>query len=389
VVTFVPLSARLRDIAPGKAWVAGACLVLFLVLVLLFAVIVVALPPWDSGDFNDPVEARIQATYREHMESHQKDAFAAVTISVRSVDPGGFTASTVVSIRFIDSTLADRKGRPVLGQAATLSDPDHEVSTRIVTDSGAVDVSIPLGDFDPATSGARAAVSIPVRGQPQYFPQDSYQLQAFSSVRLPADVFVLPAGRTAPLQPVRAFTAFKVGSGLAYWRARSVDDESAETTGDRSQNLASMELYRPPKFYGYVYAVVVGPLLFVIAYLLISTASTKARGATSHFEFGVAILAILTLREVFVPDGVASLTRLDHLLGLSVIGCVVIAAVIALVEYEATPRKGEEQAANLPSSTDGDPALGCSARRTVDGLVIVAALVLAWRATMRRRSMRR
>jgi hypothetical protein len=238
------------------------------------------------------------------------------------------------------------------------------------------------------TTSATATVSIPVRGQPQYFPQDYYRLQAASSIQLPANVFVLPAGRSTPVKPIQTLTAFTVGSGLAYWRTRLLSNESPGATGQHYQDQASVELYRPAKFYLYVYAVVTSPVLLVLVYFMISIASGKAHGATSHFEFAVAILAIFTLREVFAPEGITSLTRLDHLLGLAVIGCILIAAFISLVEYQPAPRENSEAPGSTSSST-ATLAAERPRRRMINGLIMVALLIVGRRASIRRSRCRR
>jgi hypothetical protein len=224
------LTTRLRNHAPRIAGITT----LSILFILILAGVVVAWSPWDSRVFNDPVESEIQKEYREYSEGASTYAFAVVTLSVRRVDPGEFTASTVVSIRFIGSALTNRQGKSIFSEtgASGLARETRwahsygAISVRIATEFGGVRFSIPVADFDPVTTSAKATVSIPVRGQPQYFPQDYYRLQAASFVQLPANVFVLPAGRLMPVKPVRTLTAFKVGSGLAYWRARLLSNES-------------------------------------------------------------------------------------------------------------------------------------------------------------------
>jgi hypothetical protein len=382
------LATRLRNYAPRIA----SMTTLLILFILILAAVVVAWLPWDSRVFNDPVESRIQSEYRKYSQGANTYAFAVVTLSVRRLDPGEFTASTVVSVRFIGSALTNRQGKSIFSETAAFGSVratgsahgDGAISVRIATEFGAVRFSIPVAEFDPVTTSAKATVSIPMRGQPQYFPQDYYQFQAVSFVQLPADVFVLPAGQSTPVKPVQTLTAFKVGSGLAYWRARLLSNQSPEVAGQQGQDQGSMELYRPAKFYLYVYAVVSSPVLLVLVYFMMSIASGKARGATSHFEFAVAILAIFTLREVFVPNGIASLTRLDHLLGLAVIGCILIAAFISLVEYQTAPRKNADPTPGSTSSSAATLAAERRMRRRIDALIILALLILGRRASIHR-----
>jgi hypothetical protein len=320
-----------------------------------------------------------------------------VALSVRRLDPSEFTASTVVSIRFIGSALTNRQGKSILGEAAAFGSTRETgsahgygaISVGIGTEFGAVRFSIPVAEFDPVTTSATATVSIPVRGQPQYFPQDYYRLQAASSIQLPANVFVLPAGRSTPSSRSRRSLPSRSEAGwLTGARGCLVSNESPGATGQHYQDQASVELYRPAKFYLYVYAVVTSPVLLVLVYFMISIASGKAHGATSHFEFAVAILAIFTLREVFVPEGITSLTRLDHLLGLAVIGCILIAAFISLVEYQPAPRENSEAPGSTSSST-ATLAAERPRRRMINGLIMVALLIVGRRASIRRSRCRR
>jgi hypothetical protein len=108
------LATRLRTHAPRIAGIT-TLLILF---ILVLAAVVAAWPPWDSRVFNDPVESQIQKEYQQYSNEANTHGFAVVALSVRRLDPSEFTASTVVSIRFIGSALTNRQGKSILGEAA-------------------------------------------------------------------------------------------------------------------------------------------------------------------------------------------------------------------------------------------------------------------------------
>jgi hypothetical protein len=95
------------------------------------------------------------------------------------------------------------------------------------------------------------------------------------------------------------------------------------------------------------------PPAFLALYFFLSVAGRVS--GTSHFELGVATLALIAMRQFFVPDGAVGITTLDHWLAESLVACVLLAAMIALIQKDPDPAPEPGQPENPPSPRRDSP----------------------------------
>ena len=298
-------------------------------------------PGYDPKSDRAKAGAILDTKHDEHRRAGRDSAFAGLTISVRSIDARSYRVDAVVTVRFYDATLVNNAGQPIgsNGEAyigATIGTAKVEANVRIVliTAHGSSTVEIPAQEFDLRTATATSTISLPVTGFPQDFPGDHYDLDAVGWVYLPAGVAV--RSNSTKTTSVAAHTVFTVGSGLSYWRIHGGQPEDV-AEDPRLIGAVGSELYRPYRFQQWIWVLCTVPPVFMLVYFLLSLAGVVRTG-TSHFELGVALLAIITMRQIFVPEGVQTITTLDHLLGVSLLACVVMASVVVLFEVGVFPR---------------------------------------------------
>jgi hypothetical protein len=109
-----------------------------------------------------------------------------------------------------------------------------------------------------------------------------------------------------PAQGIATYTNFELGSGLSFWRAHH-GGRANSPANLLLLGMPSVELVRPTRFWIFIWAVCLVPTLFMVLYFLLTLAG-YFRKQTSHFELGIAILAIISMRQIFVPEGPLGIT---------------------------------------------------------------------------------
>lgn len=176
-------------------------------------------------------------------------------------------------------------------------------------DGEAVDVALPPSD----------TVTVTAQTNPQAFPDDSYVVRLeVTSTGAPVSVSMLP------------------NPSLADWRLSALDN---------CGGCVGLVFQRPAHVRFFVYGVALAPLLLGLSAGLHWLSDRASRSAP--IELGAALLALLPLRDVLVPDDVPGITRLDHLLGGEV---VVIAVAVAVVTAMALWRRGATPSTPIPEA---------------------------------------
>jgi hypothetical protein len=244
-------------------------------------------------------------------------------------------ARVVITVRFVDAQLVDATGKGLGAKhnglvGTTIDGASGGVVTAVIsTTQGMVTFELPLAAFDAATATASVAGELPITGFPQDFPGDHYNLWAISWLSVPDGVFVQPPSR-APASTVSTHTYYEVGTGLSYWRART-DTKAAVSTDPRLLHEPGVELYRPDRYLSLIWAICTIPPALLALYWFLAIAG-KGRRSTSHFELGVATLALIALRQFFAPSIAIGFTTLDHFLAAVLAGSVLLSASVALVQ---------------------------------------------------------
>ena len=181
-------------------------------------------------------------------------------------------------------------------------------------DGETVDVALPPSE----------TVMVTTETNPQAFPDDSYRLElAFVSTGAPVSVSMQP------------------NPSLVDWRVSAL-----EACG----GCVGLVFQRPAHVRFFVYGVALAPLLLGLSAALHWLSDRSSRSAP--IELGAALLALLPLRDVLVPDDIPGITRLDHLLGAEV---VLIAVAVAVVTAMALWRRASAAQTAEPAS---EPASG-------------------------------
>jgi hypothetical protein len=327
----------------GLALTISCILFFYIIAALALAVYTISTPGWDPKEYNGSVEEQANNAYRRGRQ-HPTGALVRVTISVRSINPQSYMASGVVGVCFLGGRLTDSHGRDlavVLTRRAglvangSLQEDSLALALTVMTPQGTESLSVPVKSFRTESGCASTGIDLPLTGFPQNFPNDYYDLRAECLLGLPSGARItLSNGSQAT--SITTQTLFEIGSGLSYWRAKGGPPASV-STNPAMLGLPSTRLYRPGKFSLYIYAICTVPTAFLLIYFVL-TAGGPGRSSTSHFELGVAILVIVSLRQVFVPDGVICRTRLDHILGLSLVLCVAMTALVSILHWRSCSR---------------------------------------------------
>lgn len=160
-------------------------------------------------------------------------------------------------------------------------------------DGEIIEVALPPSD----------TIVVTAQTNPQAFPDDLYRVEfAVTSTGAPVTVSLLP------------------NPGLVDWRMSALDG---------CGGCVGVVFSRQTHVRLFVYGVALAPLLLGLSAALHWLSDRNSRSAP--IELGAALLALLPLRDVLVPDDIPGITRLDHLLGGEVVLIAVAVAVVTAI----------------------------------------------------------
>jgi hypothetical protein len=248
------------------------------------------------------------------------DDHAVVTVTMLGVDPEAGIVRVSVGV-WIPLTLADEITRrdgselwePGFELPADLPDPQLSL---FVTRHLPVDLSL-------AAAIDNSAVSIPPSDEFDLtadvwssFPNDAYD--GFETISLALPPTIVHRGNGS--LPVRV----RVGTS---GQMRQFNAELVPATGDRSfQGTHTLKWHversRQTRFF--VWAVALAPALLV---LVLAHQTFRGSGRTFSLEAAAALLVVLPLRAVLVPQDVTGVTQLDRVLALELVAVIAVVAV--------------------------------------------------------------
>jgi len=163
------------------------------------------------------------------------------------------------------------------------------------------------------------AVSVPLIGYPELYPQDNYYLDLDLAFALPDNMVRLINGQT-PTGDNADFYEFSPGNLADSMAVKAVVETDAK--GVPQAGVYHVSLTRKTLTAWYVYSVALIPLMFALLFLhLLFFSKHFAHKKFEEFTEAliVTILAVLPLRVVLVPAEIEGLTRVDLVLGLGLV----------------------------------------------------------------------
>lgn len=279
---------------------------------------------------------------------HRPEAYALrFLVTATRLDPGTRTITATVSYVPTEKHLPilDADYRSVLDRATGRLRPEYadlKLTVEISNlSSGTVTVDYPFAAlFEATASGDTPAVgvAIPAGVDPVDFPNDAYTLDLALYVTLPPGF--TGSGYTSSLVGLAA------GDQLGQWHLdtnRLVGD--SEPRGRR----ITAEFSRGWAYWAFVYGVSLMPAVIGLGFAV----RTRRRGrvsvddSASALELAAALIALIALRQVFVPVDISGLTRLDVLLGVQLL----VLCWLMAVTYVRVPEPVPMLAPPVPSVT--------------------------------------
>lgn len=219
-----------------------------------------------------------------------------------------------------------------------------------------ISVAYPLSKLfssESADGTGTVRFSLPTEAAPQDFPNDSYALKLSVAIILPDSIWTPPYPAEPPANPeapavpasttvantVPVIVGFAQSDQLAQW---DVITDQVVTEGDEQANSKpiSATVVRIWPYWIFVYSVSLTPVVLGLAfYARTRMIHTEGRvDDAAAIEVAAGLIALLALRQVFVPAAISGLTRLDLLLGIQILGACLIMANI----YVRAPRQAND-----------------------------------------------
>lgn len=284
-------------------------------------------------------------------------------LTLTSVNPAERTITGTLSMaRTVANqpVFYDRGGRRVVDPVTHRLRPEFaDANLTVLLDGGPAsaqaEVSYPLSGIEESALTApltprQVSVTIPADVDPTAFPNDAYTLDL--SVRAYLDSRLVLAGADGeppvvdPAVPLPAITRVSVMVGIAAddrlgsWNVdtdRTITTSMVLTeTGDPGTfGSTDVSVSRPWSYPAFVYAISLMPAVIGLGFFVRTRHRTPdASGDTAvAMELAAALLALITLRQVFVPADISGLTRLDLLLGVQLL----VVCWLMAVTYVRTP----------------------------------------------------
>jgi hypothetical protein len=183
----------------------------------------------------------------------------------------------------------------------------------------------------PKSSGLARTLWLPLQAQPQAFPSDWYQYTASPTLWLPPDVRYVTHGRWWNGKPSKIYeedvpvgVELAVGSSMQGTLVRADPTLSPRNTPIIPSAALAVRIETSRLIKLYTYAIASIPLFLVLIAGVFLFRGGLRRGMPMQFSgtaitLVVGLLAVLPVRAVTVPPDEPSLTRVDILLGCSVI----------------------------------------------------------------------
>lgn len=202
-------------------------------------------------------------------------------------------------------------------------------------------------DSDGPADARQISASIPADVDPSRFPNDTYRVDLAVSAFLPAGLTAVPKRhdpadptvKTVPAnQTLPVVYAVANDHRLGHWTLDTdpvlADNLAEDRTSRVFPHLIKAEFSRGWPSWMFIYAISLMPAVVGLSFFL----RTRRRGAgapdtSAAMELAAALLALIALRQVFVPTDIVGITWLDVVLGVQLLGVCGLMA----VSYVATP----------------------------------------------------
>jgi hypothetical protein len=332
------------------------------------------------------------------VEPEGEETFVQVALLVKNLNPAEGTLEGVLRVDLIDTDNSLRvmyenkeNGRrtPVATfreeTGALLKREYRNLTVTVHTESfeGAFPLERLYGSEDVTSSPIYFDVSLPIRGEPNGYPFDWYLLYEPIGIDLgPQLIYVSADGEAAPGLPSQlAVAAMPTVSGTSDKVIELLDRDDLRGMSHKElpepDDAASANLYnavrygpglialyvdRPARTRTFVLAMALAPLLLflVVAGRLVQQwrqgEFSSSQPTELPVELAAAFLAILSLRQVLVPNEVQGLTAVDFVLGVQLalfMGLVAVQYALTLLRSPEQPVK-----ASMTEQTGLEPGGG-------------------------------
>jgi hypothetical protein len=115
------------------------------------------------------------------------------------------------------------------------------------------------------------------------------------------------------------------------------------------------EFSRGWAYWAFIYAVSLMPAMIGLSFFVRTRRGVSANDTSAAMELAAALLALIALRQVFVPTDVVGLTRLDFVLGVQLLAVCWLMAVTYVAEPPPSPPSPAEPLAPQPESAKPRP----------------------------------
>jgi hypothetical protein len=202
-------------------------------------------------------------------------------------------------------------------------------------------------------------VAVPADVDPEDFPNDTYAFDLAVYVSYPSEVV---GDRDHPV-----IVGMAADDRLGQW---NLDTERVASDGDSSNlHRVTAVFSRGWDYSAFVYVVSLMPAVIGLGFMIRRQRKPNPGDTAAALELAAALLALIALRQVFVPANIAGLTRLDVLLGVQL---ALLCAAMA-VTYVRTPEPAPPPAS--PPSPPAPPTPPPPAERSTAANVALALLV--------------
>ncbi|MEO3811096.1 DUF4436 family protein [Sphaerisporangium sp. B11E5] len=226
---------------------------------------------------------------------------------------------------------------------------DGAVATMIVqgrddlrTSANSVEMKLPIPREVQERDGELGlpTFKVPLMGTMNNYPNDRYTALFQVNLSISRGITLHPhENRSEEGRLVHAISSVRLDGNLGDWSLPSVGTANKGSfTGGTLRHL-QVDLARSPKTLTFIYSVLLTPMLLVVALLMWRRRSDN----TSPLELAAALLAVVTLRQVLVPQDISGFTLLDKVLGIEV---AIIAA--ATIFTHTRPSRSSSQSTNSP-----------------------------------------
>jgi hypothetical protein len=291
-------------------------------------------------------------------------------LTLTSVNPAERTVTGTLSlVPSVDDSdrpvFYDRGGRPVIDPATGRVRPEFEDANLVILlrngSTVVTDVNFPLSGFELSAftvplNSREVSVTIPADVDPTDFPNDAYTLDLSVTAYLDSRLIVAGADEEPPVISDDLGVSSRTGNLLSTMFGVAADDRLGSWNLDsdrtvttsvvltelgrlRAIDSSEVSVSRPWSYSAFVYAISLMPAVIGLGFFVRTRhRTTDGSGDTAAaLELAAALLALITLRQVFVPADISGLTRLDLLLG----GQLLVVCWLMAVTYVRTPATAE------------------------------------------------